>query len=158
MATFRILDYLSVGVIEGVERVRWEIYESKDMKKLIYYTDVYKKDVKTQEELFFLRVGLKKNDTEWYEESDNIFVRVKLYSKNAESQWYDVSPNKSHKYWIWINNDKIDSDDTVEDMPKIPIGLIETNRNGIEVNNFEDIAYTHKKQKQFRKEEYRTDY
>jgi len=154
MALFTVKKYITIGVLQGLTKIEWEIYDNPSMDKLLARSYKYRGD----DDFLSLRIALKKNDNEWYEETDNVFARVRLYSKNATSRWVEVKPNKEHLNFVWVNNDTDDDDNTVQEIPKLRVGVIETSKDGQLISDFLDIGYEHKKQKEFRHEIRRDDY
>lgn len=149
MAYFSVNKYLTLGVVTGIKRVVWEVASDKDFKNIIA------RNIKTKGDLFSCHMALQKPDGSWYEEDDEIYVRVKLYSANGESPWFNVEPNKAHLIAIWINDNLKDN---IEDITKHRVGIIETDRKGEIVTEFEDDISISKEEKKFRREEWRKDY
>jgi len=139
MAFFTIKDFITIGVVEGITRTVWEVASDKDFNNLINKTIVTKGD------LFSCHMALQKEDGSWYEEDEEIFVRVKLYSKNGESPWFIVEPNKAHLISIWINDNLKDN---INEITKHRVGIIETDKEGKIVTDFiDDVSISEKLKK-----------
>ena len=149
MAFFTIKDYITIGAVNGVDKVEWQAAEDEDFNNIINSTTIDSGD------LFNCHMELKKTDGSWYEEEDVIYVRVKIYSGESESPWFIVDPDKSHLITIWINDNLKDD---IVDITKHTVGIIETDKAGDIVTEFEDFDSDAVEEKKFRREEYRKDY
>jgi len=149
MAFFTIKDYLTIGNVENITRTIWEVATDEDFNNIINRAIITKGD------LFSCHMALQKEDGNWYEEDDTVYVRVKLYSDNAESPWFLVEPNKAHLISIWINDNL---EDNIRNVTKHRVGLIETDKKGMVVTDFIDEVSVSEELKKFREETYREDY
>jgi len=149
MAYFTVNKYLDIGNINGLTRSVWEAATDKD------FNNVINRAILTSGDLLSCHMALQKPDGTWYEESDTIYVRVKLYSENGESPWFIMDADKSHLISLWINDN---IPDNINDTIKKRVGLIETDRNYKVVTDIVDELYVDEKLKTFRNEEYREDY
>jgi hypothetical protein len=149
MAFFSIKDYLTIGELYGIKKVIWQVAEDKDFKNIIT------ESIKTEGDLFSCHMALKKPDGSWYEEDDNIYVRVRIVSETGISSWFIVEPNKAHLISVWLNDN---NPKCICDIKKKRICILETDKKGRYVTDFIDEDYMNEKLKEFRRETYRKDY
>ena len=149
MAIFTIKDYITIGSITGVTEVEWQVATDIDFKNIIATKIVDDGD------LFTCRIPLQKPDGTWYEEDDEIYVRVKLHDNNSESPWYLVDQDKSSLVALWINDNLKDN---INEITKHRVGVIERDKDGDIVTDFIDEVSLSDELKKFRHEEYRKDY
>ncbi len=147
MAYFKITDIFTIGGITGIKATSWQVATDKEFKNIIY------ESLKDTKNLTEIRVGLQKEDGSWYDEDDELYVRVKFHFESCETEWYLIPINRSKRLNIWIN-----AEDSSNNCRKELVGKLEYDKDGKIMTDIEDeerINYLIKKR---RDEKYRTDY